>query len=70
MKKITDRQQEIMDIIKKSIADHGHAPTLSELGKALDLASSGVQGHLDRLEKKGYLTRVRGKGSRNIVILK
>lgn len=55
---LTDRQQEILDFISKSIAKRGYPPTLREIGSHFGIKSTnGVNDHLRALEKKGYLQR-------------
>ena len=53
-----DTQQRILDYIEKYIEENGYAPSVREIGQAVDLKStSTVHGHLNRLEKKGLLHR-------------
>ena len=53
-----DTQQRILDYIEKYIEVNGYAPSVREIGQAVDLKStSTVHGHLNRLEKKGLLHR-------------
>ena len=53
-----DTQQRIMEYIEKYIEDNGYAPSVREIGDAVELKStSTVHGHLTRLEKKGLLHR-------------
>jgi repressor LexA len=56
--KLTKRQQEIFDFIKKYSARHGYPPTVRDIGKAIGLGSpSTVHAHLANLEKLGMLKR-------------
>jgi len=56
--KLSKRQEAIMDFIKKEVATKGYPPSVREIGNAVGLASSStVHGHLNRLEKKGYIRR-------------
>ena len=56
--KLTKRQQEIFDFIKKYSAKYGYPPTVRDIGKAVGLASSStVHAHLANLEKIGLLRR-------------
>ncbi|HLQ70403.1 MAG TPA: transcriptional repressor LexA [Bacillota bacterium] len=58
MTKLSKRQQAIIDFIKKEVNNKGYPPSVREIAKAVNLASSStVHGHLDRLEKKGYIRR-------------
>lgn len=56
--KIGDKQSEILDFIKKEIRDKGYPPSVREICSAVGLKStSTVHGHLERLEKKGFIRR-------------
>lgn len=58
MKKLSKRQQMIYDFIKSEVEMKGYPPSVREIAKAVDLASSStVHGHLERLEDKGYIRR-------------
>lgn len=56
--KLTSKQAEILNFIKKQLYDKGYPPTVREICQAVGLSStSTVHGHLSRLEKKGYIKR-------------
>jgi len=56
--KLTKRQTEIFDFIKKYSAANGYPPTVRDIGRAIGLASSStVHAHLGNLEKIGLLRR-------------
>jgi repressor LexA len=56
--KLTKRQQEIFEFIKRYGAKYGYPPTVREIGKAVGLASSStVHAHLANLERYGVLKR-------------
>ncbi len=58
MTKLSKRQQDILDYIKKEVKDKGYPPSVREIGEAVGLASSStVHGHLSRLESKGLIRR-------------
>src|SRR5215831_14020956 len=58
MQGLTDRQQQVLQYIRTSIADRGYPPTLREIGAHMGIRSTnGVNDHLRALERKGYLTR-------------
>ncbi|MUV39872.1 Repressor LexA [Lentibacillus sp. JNUCC-1] len=58
MKKLSARQQKIIDFIRDEVQQKGYPPSVREIAKAVELASSStVHGHLSRLEKKGYIRR-------------
>src|SRR5690625_2705676 len=48
----------IVDFIKSEVEVKGYPPSVREIAKAVGLASSStVHGHLERIEKKGYIRR-------------
>ena len=56
LKPITDKQNNVLDFIKKFTAEHGFPPSIREIGKALDLSSPAtVHTHVKKLENAGYL---------------
>jgi repressor LexA len=56
--KLSNRQQAILDFIRNEVREKGYPPSVREIGEAVGLASSStVHGHLDRLEKKGFIRR-------------
>ena len=56
--KLTKRQQEIFDFIRRYGSKYGYPPTVREIGKAVGLhSSSTVHAHLANLEKVGLLRR-------------
>ena len=58
MEKLTKRQKEIYLFLEHFIYQNGYPPSVREIGEAIGLASSStVHGHLDRLEKKGFIRR-------------
>ena len=58
MEKLTEKQNLVLDFLKKSIASNGFPPTVREIGKALGLRSPAtVQVHLDTLADKGYIKK-------------
>ncbi len=58
MEKLTSRQNDILQTIKKFIASHGYPPTVREIGKELNLRSPAtIHFHLKKLEEKGYLRK-------------
>lgn len=56
--KITPKQQEILDFIKKEILHRGYPPAVRDICEAVHLKStSSVHSHLETLEKNGYIRR-------------
>ncbi|WP_408071156.1 transcriptional repressor LexA [Butyrivibrio sp. JL13D10] len=57
-RKISEKQQEILDFIKEKILDKGYPPTVREICETVHLKStSSVHSHLETLEKNGYIKR-------------
>ena len=58
MTTISDKQRQILAVIRKHVAMTGQAPTVREIGQEVGLSSScSVQKHLDSLEKAGKIRR-------------
>ena len=56
MEKLTQRQADILDAIKKMIAKNGFPPTVREIGAQVGLTSSATTHfHIKKLIEKGYL---------------
>lgn len=69
MKKLTERQNEILSFIKDFLRENGYPPTLRQIGKKFQISSTfGVKRHLDALEKKGYLN-VESNASRGLCVI-
>ena len=61
-RKLTRRQQQILDYVTTWIRERGYPPTVREIAESFGIKSpNGVHTHLRTLEKKGYLQRDRGK---------
>jgi len=55
---LTTRQREILDIIDRSMREHGYPPSVREIGLAVGLTSpSTVHTHLASLQRLGFLRR-------------
>lgn len=60
-KELTARQKEILRALEDFILAHGYSPTIRRLGKLVGIDHpSAVFKHVQSLERKGYVTRVRG----------
>lgn len=69
MEKLTERQKDILQIVKELVAKNGYAPTVREIGKKANLHSPAtIHFHLKELERKGYITKSAGT-NRTIQIL-
>ena len=56
--KLSGKQQEILEYIKKQILSKGVPPTIRDICTAVNLRStSSVHAHLAKLEEKGYIRR-------------
>lgn len=56
--RLTDRQEEVLKIIRDFFLDYSYAPSLTELQSILKINTKrGVVSHLEALEKKGYIIR-------------
>lgn len=55
--KLTRRQEEILDYIKKYISENHYPPSIRDIASHFSLASAGgVHKHLNNLKRKGFLT--------------
>ncbi|GLR62881.1 transcriptional repressor LexA [Marinospirillum insulare] len=69
MLKLTKRQQEVLDIVKRAMRDKGMPPTRAEIAKILGFKSANAaEEHLKALAKKGAIEILAGT-SRGIRIL-
>lgn len=58
LKKLTEKQQAILEFITRSVESQGYPPSMREIGDAVGLSSlSSVTHQLSRLELAGYLRR-------------
>lgn len=57
-KTLAGKQLEILEFIKSELCSRGYPPSVREICEAVGLKStSTVHGHLERLEKKGFIRR-------------
>ena len=67
---LNKREKSILRFIEKSVEENGYAPSVREIGKAVDLKSTAtVHGYLNQLEEKGYIKKEQQKG-RTLKLLK
>ena len=58
MQNLTERQQEVLEIIRRHMTRNGQSPTVREIAKALGVSSTcTVQKHIEALEKKGCISK-------------
>lgn len=61
-KKITRRQEDVLNFIKKYVVDHGFPPSTREIGAGLGLSSPAtVHTHLKNLEDAGCIRKMNSK---------
>lgn len=62
MEQLTDKQEKILIVIKKFIAEKGYAPTIRELCSLCGLSSTATMFvHLKNLTNKGYIKQTENK---------
>lgn len=69
MRKITDRQTEVLSFIESFIKDNSYSPSIREIAEHFQITIKAVQDHIKALNRKGY-TKRDGKKPRAIVILR
>ncbi len=68
LKKLTQKQDQILEYIKDKIRESGFPPTVREIGDKFNITVKGAYDHIKAIEKKGYIRTEQNK-SRAIVIL-
>ena len=69
MKQLTERQNEILEFIRETVAASGMPPTVAEITAAMGVSSTnGIRGHLQALERKGAIELI-PNASRGIRLL-
>lgn len=62
MEKLTASQKNILQVLKKLIAEKGYPPTVREIGEMAHLSSPAtIHFHLNKLAEKGYIEKGDGK---------
>lgn len=62
MEKLTKKQEEVLNCIKKFIAEHGYSPSVREVCELMDLSSTAtVFVHMKHLMNKGYMKQTDNK---------
>lgn len=57
MKELTEQQQRILNWIRRFMLEHRMPPTVREIGREFGISPAGVFGHLNALQRKGFLRR-------------
>ena len=58
IKNLSTKQLNVLEYIYQTVQTQGYPPTVREIGKAIGLSStSTVHGHINRLQKNGYLEK-------------
>jgi repressor LexA len=61
MEKLTNRQQEVLDIVRQHIEDTGYPPTRADIAKELGFKSANAaEEHLKALARKGAIEMIAG----------
>ena len=61
MKELTPRQQQVLELLRSFIEEHGMPPTRAEIARALGFRSANAaEDHLRALERKGVIDLCRG----------
>ena len=55
MKKLTDRQCEVLQFIKDYIQAHGYPPSHRDVGSGMGISVKGANDHIHALVRKGHL---------------
>jgi repressor LexA len=59
---LTPRQAEILAFIRETVQEKGYPPSIWEINHRFGFTSPGsARDHLQALERKGYLTRIKGR---------
>ena len=67
---LNKRERAILKYIQKQVKANGYAPSVREIGKAVELSSTAtVQGYIKALEEKGFIKKENQKG-RTLRLLK
>lgn len=55
MKSLTEKQEEIIDYIKRFIESEGYPPSIAEIGDHFKITAASSYNHLLAIKKKGYV---------------
>lgn len=69
MKELTQKQEQILNYIIKSIKEKVQAPTVREIAEKFEITNKAAHDHVKAIEKKGYI-HIEKNQSRGIVVLR
>jgi repressor LexA len=55
MRKLTERQKEVLSFIESFSREHNYPPTIREIGDYFEISVKGAHDHVIALKKKGFL---------------
>ena len=68
MGRTSNKSQMILDFVNQFVQENGYAPSVREIGAAVDLRSTAsVSYHLQQLQQKGLLVTPGGKGRKRCI---
>jgi len=56
MKTLTDKQKDILALIRRFRQAKGYSPTMTDIAQAMDTRRENVYQHCTRMKKKGVIT--------------
>ena len=69
MPRTSNKSQLILEFVNQFVRENGYAPSVREIGKAVDLRSTAsVSYHLEQLKNKGLLQAPGGKGCKRAIV--
>jgi repressor LexA len=57
---LTEKQQQVLSYIQKTVADAGHPPTIREIASHLSVTVRSAHQHVTALDRKGFIKRSTG----------
>ena len=68
MRKITERQKEVLEFISNYAEENAFPPTVREISEHFNVSLRAIQDHISALQKKGFITQGQNR-SRSIRVL-
>ena len=66
---LTPRQKQLLDYVVDYQKNKGFSPAYREIADHFEISIGNVHGHITRMEKRGYIKKLKGEG-RSIEVLK